>query len=340
MSLFRSPATLRSLGLAGRVFLLLSLAMLGACGHRRAKAPDWVVTAPAPTVMALSGSMGWLLEEPQFQSVLERFPMAAQSLDLFLKRAKINPHQETGRISLYVLAAAPLAAAAGTTPAPSDFLLQLGEFRDQATLNVALNEAFPPEGSLFVHGRELPLFVVFDLNPFHIRVLVDEDGRVWLGDLRALAQLNGGWISPRNPILESAQWINGAAPFQGFLKPQGLLPGTSSKLPPEMARNLPQGIEALVWSVTPGTGPNALHRFELAITGSPRGILQVAPWLQRLLAAATALQGAPGQAPEILQESRRIGLRAQLTQEQVNVALSKLNQPGITFGPPAGGRRP
>ena len=59
-----------------------------------------------------------------------------------------------------------------------------------------------------------------------------------------------------------------------------------------------------------------------------------------MAAAATGLQGASSQAPEILQEARRIGLRAQLTQEQVNLALAKLNQPGITFGPKAGARKP
>ena len=301
-----------------------------------------MLTAPVPTVMALSGSMGWILEQPQFQNLLERFPLAGQSLDRFLQRAKINPHQETGRVTFYMLS-----AVAGAKPSPADFLLQLGGFRDPASLNVALSEGFPAEGSLSVHGRELPLFVVLDLKPWHIRALVDGDGRVWLGDLAALAKLDGR-LPARSPVQECAQWINGAAPFQGFLKPQSLLLEASPRLPAEWARNLPQGIEALAWSVTPGTGPNALHRFDLAITASPEGIRQVAPWLQRFVATATALQGAPIQAPELLQEARRIGLRAQLTQEQVDLALARLNpwmktrscEAGPPGAPVPGARRP
>ena len=312
----RSPAptraALRSRALAGLLLASLALALLAApaCGNRKGKAPEWVLTAPAPTVMALSGSMGWLLEQPQFRNLLERFPLAQQSLDRFLQRARINPRQETGRISFYVLSAA---------PQPSDFLLQLGGFRDPASLNVALSEDFPAEGSLRVQGRELPLFVVLDLKPRHIRALVDPEGRVWLGDLGALARLDAG-CGP-DPIQASAQWINGGAPFQGFLKPQSFL---WARPPSQWARDLPQGMDALVWSVTPGAGPNPLLRFELAITGCPDGIRQAAPWLQRLVAAASALQGGPAQAPEIIQEARRIGLRAQLTQEQLNLALAKL----------------
>jgi hypothetical protein len=312
--------------------LALAVLLAMACGKGRAKAPEWVLSSPAPTVMAISGATGWVLEQPQFQTLLERFPMAEQSLDLFLKHAKINPHQETGRVTFYVLSSAPLVPGTATNPQPSDFLLQMGGFRDPAALHLALADAFPAEGSLPVQGEELPLYVLFDLNQYHIRAVVDAGGRVWLGDLGALAKLGSGHLAPHHPVLESAQWINGVAPFQGFLKPQGLLKEASAKLPSEWAKSLPQGIEALAWSVTPGTGPNTTHRFELAVTGSPEGVLQVAPWLQRFVAAATSLQGGSAQAPEILQERRRIGLRAQLTQEQVNLALSKLSQPGISFG--------
>jgi len=50
-----------------------------------------------------SGTAGWILEQPHFQALLERYPLAEQTLDLFLKRAHISPHQETGRITFYLL---------------------------------------------------------------------------------------------------------------------------------------------------------------------------------------------------------------------------------------------
>ena len=340
MTLFRSTTAARTRGsnlLLGAAAVVLVLGV--GCRGRRPKVADWVLTAPAPTVMAVSGATGWVLEQPHFQSLLERYPMAEQCLDLFLKRAKINPHQETGRVSFYVLADLPLDGS-GSKPQPSDFLLQLGGFKDPKALNMAILDAFPQEGSFPIDGREVPIYVLMDINQYHIRAAVDGEGRVWLGDLKALTKLGSGRIPARDPVLDSARWTNGAAPFQGFLKPQGLLKQASAKLSPEVARNLPQGIDSLAWSVTPGQGPNALHRFELAITGSPEGILEVAPWLQRLVAAATGMQGGSSQAPEILQEQRRIGLRAQLSQDQVNLALGKLNQPGITFGKALGGARP
>ena len=268
--------------------------LLGLGCKPKAKVPEWVLAAPASTVMAVSGATGWVLEQPHFQTLLERFPLAEQSLELFLKRAKISPHQETGRVTFYVLSALPLN---GASPESADCLIQLGGFRNPGALNVAIADAFPVEGSLPVDGRELPLFVLFDLNQAHIRAVVDGQGRVWLGELAALAKLGSGPLPKHNPVFQSAQWINGSAPFQGFIKPQGLLRDAAAKLPADLAKNLPQGMEALAWSVTPGTGPNALHRFELAISGTPEGILQVAPWLQRLVAAATGLQGGASQAP-------------------------------------------
>jgi hypothetical protein len=182
-----------------------------------------------------------------------------------------------------------------------------------------------------VNKRELPVYVIFDLNQYHIRAVADAEGRIWLGELRALAKLDSGLFPPRHPVRAATEWINGAAPFQGFIRTRPLLDDLSGKVPAELAKNLPQGVEALGWSVTPAT-QGGLHRFELSIAGTPEGVLQVAPWIQRFAAAATTLQGAPSaQAPEILQERQRIGLRCQLTGEQINQALAKLAQPGISF---------
>jgi hypothetical protein len=74
--------------------------------------------------------------------------------------------------------------------------------------------------------------------------------------------------------------------------------------------------------------------FELALAGSPEGISQVTPWLQRLVAAANAVQAAPGSAPELMQEKRRVGLRCTLTTEQLKLVMEKLGQPGFSFGVP------
>ena len=316
-------------GLGALLGLTVLLAPALACHSRKAKAPDWILSGPAPTVMAVSGQAGWILEQPQFQAFLEQYPLAEQTLELLLKRAKVSPHVETGRITFYVLTTPRLD---GPNKAqPSDFLIQLGSFREPAALQVAIADAFPQEGNLSLNGREHPLFVIMDLNQYHVRAVADAEGRIWMGDLGALVKLGGARLAGTGPVPEAAAWINGAAPFQGYLRPQGILADAGTHLPADLARNLPQGIEALAWSVTPGTGKDSLHRFELAITGSPSGVLQVAPWLQRFAAAATSLQGAPSQAPEVLQENRRIGLKAQLTQTQVNAALAKLNQPGIRW---------
>jgi len=317
----------------GAAALALALVFMAACGKRKPAAPDWALRAPAGTLMAVSGQAGWLLEQPGFQTYLEKFPYADQTLDLFLKKARINPHQDSGRITLYVMSLPPQGTQDLVKSVP-DFLIQLGGFKDQAAVHMAITDAFPAEGSLPVNKQEMPIYVIMDINQFHIRAVADPSGRIWLGDLRTLAKLGAGTLSLRDPVLKASEWINGAAPFQGFVRTKPILDNLSGTVPPEFARNLPQGIEGLAWSVTPGSlGKNGLHRFELAITGSPEGVVQVAPWVQRFVAAASSLQGAPAaQGPEVLQERTRIGLRCQLTSEQVNQALSKLSQPGITFG--------
>jgi hypothetical protein len=316
--------------LGGAAILCALVVLAPGCDRRRSQAPDWVASMPPATVMALSGRAGWILEQPEFQAFLEKFPMADQALDLFLKRAHVNPHQETGRISLYVLGLPP-ATAKGPDLAQAEFLVQVGGFKDQAALNAAMVDAFPLEGSLTVGRQELPLHVVLDVTPYHFRAMTDTQGRIWLGDLRTLAKLDAAPLPPRNPVAQAAEWINASAPFQGIVRPQPILDGLGGRVPPDLARNLPKGIDALAWSVTPGgTGPTASHRFELAATGSPQGVLEVAPWVQRFVAAASTVQGV-GSAPDVLQEKGRIGLRCQLTGEQVNAALSRLCQPGVSF---------
>lgn len=319
----------------GILLVLLPVLMAtGGCRSRRAKAPDWVASSPAGTVMGLSGQTGWVIRQPSFQIAIAQYPLAEQILELFLRKARINPLDESGRITFYLMA-----GPAGTKPDPaSSFLIQLGGFKEPQALMSALAEAFPSEGTLPVGRENLPLFVVMDVNQVHVRAATDGQGRIWLGDLSALTRIRKGDALMTKPLEACGEWINLDAPIQCYLRPEALLSGGLVQLPPNITGELPRGIEALAWSVTPGKGPEALHRLELAMVGSPEGIQKVTPWLHRFVAMATALPGAPAQAPEILQETRRVGLRCQLTEAQLEGAMAKLNQPNLVLHVPA--RRP
>lgn len=85
--------------------LLLCLTLLG-CQSRRDQAPDWVRSAPAGAVVATSFRADWALEQPRLRTLLERFPLAGRSLDLFLKRARVNL-REAGRLTVYLARSAP-----------------------------------------------------------------------------------------------------------------------------------------------------------------------------------------------------------------------------------------
>jgi len=143
-----------------------------------------------------------------------------------------------------------------------------------------------------------------------------------------------------NPdVALAAEWINPRAPFQGYLQPEALLGGFRKHLDASLIKELPVGITALFWSITPGEDKDQPVRFELALAGRPGGISQVAPWLQRLVAATNAVQPGPGAAPQLLQEKRRVGLRCALTAEQLKLVMEKLGQPGFSFLPAGGGRK-
>jgi hypothetical protein len=303
--------------------LLLCLALLG-CEPKRAKAPDWLRSAPAPAVMAISCRAGWALKQPNFKALLERFPPAWPALDLFLKRARIDSRQDTGRITVYLTR-----PVQGSGAPPLGFLIQLGGFRAQGKLQAAVADAFPAEGALPMDNRQYPLFVVLDAQPYQIRAMADGEGRMWLGDAASLAAMGSGPGPAQAALAGSARWISRAAAIQGFIRPPELLEETAGSLPGDLARDLPRGIESLSWSLTPGPAQDSPNLFELSLAGSPEAIPRVAAWIQRILAAAAAVPGAPLDAPEILQEDRRIGLRCQLSQQQVDVVLAKLNQPRI-----------
>ena len=304
--------------------LLLCLALLG-CQARRAKTPDWVLSAPAATAVAISGRAAWVLEQPHYQAILERFPPAELALATFLRRTHINARQDMGRVTVYVSNPTPPAGPG----APAEFLIQMAGFRNPGKVQVAIADAFPSEGTLPMDNRDLPLFILMELPPYHLRAMADGEGRVWLGDLTSLARLGSGGPYTWRSLAASADWISDRATVRGFVRPQDLLQATSRKLPGELARALPPGIETLAWGLTPGVEADDLNGFELSLTGTAEAVQGTSSWLQRFVDTVMAVPGAPNQVPELLQEQHRIGLRCALTQAQVNVAMARLGQPSI-----------
>lgn len=307
----------------------------------KGRVPGWVQTAPAESLAAVSGEAGWVLGRKEVQSLIAHEPLVERALDLFLQKARINPRTETGRVTLHVIGV-PQKGEGDLRRGLEHVLVQLSQFKEPAALVAALAESFPQEGTLQLQGRDWPLYVILDVEAqgtkAHIRAASDEQGQVWIGSLDALARLSaGGALAHQKDAALAAEWISPRAPFQGYLQPEALLGGLRKSLDGSLVKDLPQGVNALFWSVTPGTEKDQPLRFELALAGTPEGISQVAPWLQRLVAAADAVQSTPGAAPELMQEKRRVGLRCNLTPDQLKLVMEKLGQPGFAFGLPLRG---
>ncbi|MDP2875340.1 MAG: hypothetical protein Q8O00_04090, partial [Holophaga sp.] len=201
--------------LAATLLIPAALIVLVGC-EKKAKGPDWVLSAPPGTVMAASGQAGWVLQRREFQSLLGNFPLADRILDLFLKRAHINPQGETGRVSLYVMDLQIKDVLESKSVKGGNFLIQLGGFKDPKNLLMSITEAFPLEGSLQTAKGEMPLYVVLDYDQFHVRLLVDSQDRIWIGDLSALATLAKADAAPPS-FLRASQWVDSNAPIQGLL---------------------------------------------------------------------------------------------------------------------------
>jgi hypothetical protein len=309
----------------------------------KARVPGWVKVAPGDSVAAFSGEAGWVLTHKDVQSLLARDPMVERALDLFLQKAHINPRTETGRVTFHVVGV-PEKGVESIRQGLEHVLIQLNQFRDPVALVAALAESFPQEGSLRLQGRDWPLHVILDLEvrgtKAHIRAASDEKGQIWIGSLEALSRLaTEAALDAKPDAALAAEWISPRAPFQGYLQPDAVIGGLRKSLDITALKELPQGIHAIFWSITPATEKDQPLRFELALAGTPEGINQVTPWLQRLVAAANAVQSAPGAAPELMQEKRRVGLRCTLTPEQVRLVMEKLGQPGFSFDLPLGGRK-
>jgi hypothetical protein len=281
--------------------------------------------------MAISCRAGWALKPPNFQGLLERFPPAWPAMDLFLKRTRIDARQDAGRVTFYLTRPAGEGGTKTGGAPPLGFLIQLGGFRDPGKLQAAVADAFPAEGTLPMDNRQFPLFVVLDAQPWRIRAMADGDGRMWLGDQASLAGLGSGSGPAQAALAASSGWISRAAAVQGFIRPPELLAETADRLPGDLARDLPRGIESLCWSLTPGPAQDSPSLFELSLVGSKDAVQRAGAWIQRFLAAAAAVPGASLESPEILQEDLRIGLRCQLSQRQADAVLARLNQPRILF---------
>ena len=308
---------------------LPALLLLGpGCRSKAGSGPEWLQSSPPSCQVAFSAEARWILEHRAFQAMVAKSPLAEQTLDLFLSKARIAPHLETGRITFYVLAV-PHLDTKNPVELSRSFLIRLSGFKNPQALSRALAESFPQEGSLMVGGTDLPLHVVVDINQVHMRALEEPGGPVWIGDLGALGALGGTRTnSPRSAARRAGEWVDGTAPFQGFVMPERLLAELpQDKLPAEWSAELPRGLEALTWSVTPALDPKQPHRLELAVAGSAEGVSRTVPWLQRLVAISNSVQPPPSQAAELIQEKDRAGIRCSLTQEQLNSLMAKLGQP-------------
>jgi hypothetical protein len=321
---------------------LACLSFAASC-RPKARVPGWVQAAPGDSLASFSGEAGWMLTHKDVQSLISRDPVVERALDLFLQKARINPRTETGRVTFHLIGVPPKGEES-FQKGLEHALIQLNQFKDPAALIGALAESFPQEGSLRIQGRDWPLYVILDVEAkgtkAHIRAASDEKGQVWIGSLEALTRMAAkeGLASQPDAAL-AAEWISPRAPFQGFLQLEALLGGLRQNLQGSFIKDLPEGVNALFWSITPGEEKDQPVRFELALAGKPEGINQVTPWLQRLVAATNAVQSAPGATPELMQEKRRVGLRCTLTSEQLKLVMEKLGQPGFSLQLPGGGRK-
>ncbi len=329
MRMGRSTAGIARMTL-GMAAVLALTPVLG-CHPKGSKAPAWVQSAPLGCSMALSGQLGWLVENREFQAALAKFPLADQTLDLFLRKAKIHPEGETGRVTLYVFDL-PKDSNGKPEAMAGEFLIQFDGFRDPRALQLALAESFPPEGSIVIDKKDCPLYVMMDINNVKVRALVDPQQRILVGDLRALGRRSSqGTFSQRPNAMGAGEWIDPTAPIAGFVNPDALLKGIGSKLPGEVTREIPQGLDSLVWSITPAPDPKSPHRLELAIGGSPEAINQASHWVQRLVAAAGQIGVQQQVAPVLMQEKTRVGIRCTATSDQLNAILSNLGQPWFSL---------
>ena len=320
---------------------IVAAALLGAvaCKPKAAKAPAWVQGIPEAALTSVSGQAGFILANKDLQSAITKSPLAEQMLDLFLQKAQIKAQSETGRITFHLLDLPEAKDGAQAMEAMSGaFLIHLSGFRNPQALQAAVTESFPAEGFLRVRGEDWPQFVIMDIQQggkqIHLRVVADSHGNLWLGDLSALARMGSKSLADRPGVVAAAQWLTPDLKLQGAIRPDPILGGLKSQLPAEWVREVPEGVDTILWGAGP-QGDGTLWTFEIVLGGEAKAIGQVTPWLQRLGAALDAVRP-QNQAPvQILQEGRRAGLKATLDPAQLEGALGKLGLPHFKLTPPA-----
>ena len=321
--------------------LLVLATLVGpvACRSKGKGVQPWLAGIPEASLTSVSGEAGWFLTNKGLQQALTRSPLAEQMLDLFMQKAHIDSRTETGRVTFHIL---DVPRTQGGQPdlkeAASAFLIHLSGFRDPKALQTAVTESFPAEGFLRVQGQDWPQFVVLDLQQggrqVHLRVAADPAGGLWLGDLAALARLNGKSLLERPGVVAAAQWLTPGLKLQGALRPDPIVKDLRAQLPSEWARELPEGVDIVLWGASPQApveGRPEAWSFEVIVGAEPKAIAQITPWLQRLGAALDAVRP-QGQAPvQILQEGRRAALRATVDAAQLESALGKLGVPQLNL---------
>ena len=323
--------------------LLAVAALLGpvACRSKRNAPQAWLAGIPEAALTSVSGEAGWFLENKDLQQALTRSPLAEQMLDLFMQKARIDTRTETGRVTIHVLDLPKGLEGPKGEGKPdlravtSSFLIHLSGFKDPKALQAAITESFPAEGFLRVRGQDWPQFVVLDVQQggtqMHLRVVADPAGGLWLGDLGALSRLGGASLADRPGVAAAAQWLSPGLRLQGALRPDPIVKSLRPQLPSEWARELPDGVDVILWGAGPQSAPDT-WTFEVVVGAEPKAIAQITPWLQRLGAALDAVRP-QGQAPvQILQEGRRAALRATVDKAQLEAALARLGLPQMDLG--------
>lgn len=318
----------------GPAFVLGAALLIPAC-RPKVSGPAWIQASPSGSQMAVSGRLGWLTRDPHFRQYLDQTPEAAQALDIFLQRARINPATDPGRLTLHLL------SAPQEGKPTKGFLLALDQFQDPKALQMALASSFPPEGTLRWDGKDCPLHVILDVDSpsfkAHLRALADPSGRIWIGDLDTLTQVANAPFGPSPELARAASWITPAATLQGFVRPDSLMRSLRDRAGEDLPLDLPKGIGYLVWSVTPPDAKDQPYQFEVALSGQESGISQTTPWLQRLAAIAGSVQNGQTPPPEIQSGRDWVSLRMRLTGPQAEQVLSKLGQSFVSLpgGPKA-----
>jgi hypothetical protein len=318
----------------------LSIIALGAifiyigCKDMRPKVQDWVISAPEASALGVSCSLALALESPPAREAITKFPQFDQALELFLDKAKIDPASETGRVSAYLMNRPDAKIASVSTDDLASLaqtvFFQIAGFRDPKAIEKMVIETFPPAGSLNMGGREYPLFVVFDINNFHLRVFSDNEGRLWIGEMAALKELaKRRSFGDNSPVSRASEWVSRAGTLQGFVQPE-LLP---TDMMQELAKVVPAGIKGVAWSISPPDKEGQTVELDLVVTGAEDAIVQLKPWMQRLIAMASTLGGEGSKPPDTVQENNRMGIRCQFNKDQLADALKLINLNNIIVLP-------